>query len=103
MFEQRFIYGGKQIDFGTLEGNEIQNHATLHLLLRLNGGSDEKPWDLYYWPGLPGRGEFVRVVFEDAGVPYRGTISIPNFNLIDQICLAYQLKREEEFQACSHS
>jgi glutathione S-transferase len=25
---------------------------------------------LYYWPGLQGRGEFVRLVLEDAGVPY---------------------------------
>lgn len=27
-------------------------------------------YELYYWPGIPGRGEFVRLVFEDAGVPY---------------------------------
>jgi len=26
---------------------------------------------LYYWPGIPGRGEYVRLVFEYAGVPYR--------------------------------
>ncbi|KAJ3488827.1 hypothetical protein NLI96_g2547 [Meripilus lineatus] len=25
---------------------------------------------LYYWPGLPGRGEFVRLAFEYSGVPY---------------------------------
>lgn len=25
---------------------------------------------LYYWPGLPGRGEFVRLVLEQAGAPY---------------------------------
>ena len=25
---------------------------------------------LYYWPGIPGRGEFVRLVLEQAGVPY---------------------------------
>ncbi|MFW6023517.1 MAG: glutathione S-transferase [Myxococcota bacterium] len=27
-------------------------------------------YELYYWPGIPGRGEFVRLVFEDAGAPY---------------------------------
>jgi len=27
-------------------------------------------YSLYYWPGLPGRGEFVRLVLEQAGVPY---------------------------------
>ncbi|MEM7676232.1 MAG: glutathione S-transferase [Myxococcota bacterium] len=27
-------------------------------------------YELYYWPTLPGRGEFVRLVLEDAAVPY---------------------------------
>lgn len=27
-------------------------------------------YTLYYWPGLPGRGEFVRLILEQAGVPY---------------------------------
>ncbi|MDB5824355.1 MAG: glutathione S-transferase [Herminiimonas sp.] len=27
-------------------------------------------YELYYWPEIPGRGEFVRLAFEDAGVPY---------------------------------
>ncbi|WP_110641938.1 glutathione S-transferase [Salinicola sp. CPA57] len=28
-------------------------------------------YELYYWPGIPGRGEFVRLALEDAGVDYR--------------------------------
>ena len=28
-------------------------------------------YDLWYWPGFPGRGEFVRLALEQAGVPYR--------------------------------
>jgi glutathione S-transferase len=28
-------------------------------------------YELHYWPGLPGRGEFVRLALEEAGVPYR--------------------------------
>jgi glutathione S-transferase len=28
-------------------------------------------YDLWYWPGLPGRGEFVRLTLEAAGLPYR--------------------------------
>ncbi|KJR84959.1 glutathione S-transferase [Sporothrix schenckii 1099-18] len=28
------------------------------------------PYTLIYWPGLPGRGEHVRLAFEEAGVPY---------------------------------
>lgn len=27
-------------------------------------------YELFYWPGIQGRGEFVRLAFEDAGVPY---------------------------------
>lgn len=29
-----------------------------------------RPYELWYWPGIQGRGEFVRLAFEDAGVPY---------------------------------
>jgi glutathione S-transferase len=28
------------------------------------------PIELYYWPGIPGRGEFVRLLLEDAGAAY---------------------------------
>lgn len=28
------------------------------------------PIELYYWPGIPGRGEFIRLALEDGGVPY---------------------------------
>jgi len=27
-------------------------------------------YELYYWPSIQGRGEFIRLAFEDAGVPY---------------------------------
>jgi len=27
-------------------------------------------YELFYWPGLPGRGEFIRLLFEEAGVDY---------------------------------
>jgi len=30
----------------------------------------EQPYALYYWPGLPGRGEFVRLVLEQADAAY---------------------------------
>ena len=32
--------------------------------------SKEPRYELYYWPGLQGRGEFVRLAFEEAGCPY---------------------------------
>jgi glutathione S-transferase len=28
------------------------------------------PYELYYWPGIPGRGEFVRLALEEAGAAY---------------------------------
>jgi glutathione S-transferase len=28
------------------------------------------PYELYYWPNIPGRGEFVRLVLEEAGAPW---------------------------------
>jgi glutathione S-transferase len=35
-----------------------------------HAAADEPRYELFYWPGIPGRGEFVRLAFEDAGVPY---------------------------------
>jgi glutathione S-transferase len=29
-----------------------------------------RPYELYYWPSIQGRGEFVRLALEEAGVPY---------------------------------
>lgn len=29
-----------------------------------------RPYELFYWPGIQGRGEFVRLAFEDAGEKY---------------------------------
>ena len=29
-----------------------------------------RPYQLHYWPGIPGRGEFVRLALEAAGAPY---------------------------------
>lgn len=34
-------------------------------------------YELFYWPGLPGRGEFIRLLFEDAGVPYVDVARLP--------------------------
>ena len=30
----------------------------------------EAEWQLFYWPGFPGRGDYVRLMFEEAGVAY---------------------------------
>lgn len=35
------------------------------------------PYELYYWPTIPGRGEFVRLVLEEAGAPYVDVARLP--------------------------
>lgn len=37
-----------------------------------------KKYQLYYWPGIQGRGEFVRLALEDAGAPYVDVARGPN-------------------------
>lgn len=37
----------------------------------------ETTHELFYWPGLPGRGEYVRLVLEDAGMPYIDVARLP--------------------------
>jgi glutathione S-transferase len=34
-------------------------------------------YDLFYWPGIPGRGEFIRLVLEESGAPYRDLGRLP--------------------------
>lgn len=38
--------------------------------LKTSASSDE-PFELLYWPGMPGRGEPIRLCFEETGVPYK--------------------------------
>lgn len=35
--------------------------------------TEDAPYELIYWPKIPGRGEFIRLLFEEAGVPYMDT------------------------------
>ncbi|APR80275.1 Glutathione S-transferase [Minicystis rosea] len=37
----------------------------------------EHAYELYYWPSIPGRGEFVRLALEDAGAPYVDVARLP--------------------------
>src|SRR5512132_2739009 len=34
-------------------------------------------YELYYWPGIQGRGEYVRLALEEAGAAYRDIALIP--------------------------
>ncbi|RTE75164.1 hypothetical protein BHE90_010358 [Fusarium euwallaceae] len=35
-------------------------------------------YELFYWPGFPGRGEFIRLLFEEADVPYSDIAKTPD-------------------------
>src|SRR5260221_3261454 len=37
----------------------------------------DEDYELYYWPGIQGRGEFIRLAFEEAGVPYVDVARLP--------------------------
>lgn len=37
----------------------------------------DAPYELFYWPGLQGRGEFIRLTLEDAGAPYVDVARLP--------------------------
>lgn len=37
----------------------------------------EDRYELYYWPGIRGRGEFVRLAFEKSGTPYVDVAALP--------------------------
>jgi glutathione S-transferase len=39
--------------------------------------SDSAPYELFYWPSIPGRGEFVRLALEDAGATYLDVARLP--------------------------
>ena len=34
-------------------------------------------YELYYWPGIQGGGEFIRRALEEAGAPYREVAMLP--------------------------
>ncbi len=38
--------------------------------------SKDVPYELIYWPGLPGRGEHIRLAFEESSTPYTDTAHI---------------------------
>src|SRR5262245_24690338 len=35
-------------------------------------------YELYYWPEIPGRGEYVRLVLEEAGAEYKDVARLPS-------------------------
>lgn len=40
--------------------------------------SQDDTYELIYWPSIPGRGEFIRLIFEEAGAPYSDVAKNPD-------------------------
>ncbi|KND89095.1 Glutathione S-transferase [Tolypocladium ophioglossoides CBS 100239] len=47
--------------------------------------NDDAPYELIYWPGIPGRGELIRLLFEEAGVPYNDTAKTAGNNAVPTV------------------
>ncbi|KAF2773039.1 glutathione S-transferase protein-like protein [Teratosphaeria nubilosa] len=47
------------------------------------------PYELLYHPGIPGRGEFIRLAFEATGVPYKDVAndSKDGYGIVQKICM----------------
>jgi len=52
-------------------------------------------YDFWYWPGIPGRGEFVRLALEAGGIPYRDRAIEAGERGIDAILADSERPRDE--------
>jgi len=57
-------------------GTEVRQDITLRTEDTMTG---DAKYTLCYWPGIPGRGEFIRLAFEYAGHPYEQDLKPDNF------------------------
>lgn len=49
----------------------MQRQRTRQQARQHSAQEEEAQYRLWYWPGIPGRGEYVRLAFEASGTPYR--------------------------------
>ena len=52
------------------------------------------PYELYYWPGIPGRGEFVRLALEEAGADYVDVARTPKAGGMDAMVALIESESE---------
>ncbi len=45
------------------------------------------PYELLYWPGIPGRAEHIRLCFEETGTPYQDVCNVDRANMKELISL----------------
>ena len=46
-------------------------------MVKATKGDITPAYELFYWPNIQGRGEFIRLAFEEAGVPYLDVARLP--------------------------
>ncbi|ORY01870.1 sigma-class glutathione S-transferase [Basidiobolus meristosporus CBS 931.73] len=49
-------------------------------------------WELYYWPGMPGRGEFMRLLFIETSTPFKDVYAGEDWTAVGKV--NYQLSKE---------
>jgi len=54
-------------------------------------------YELYYWPGIQGRGEFIRLALEDAGADYADVARRPDGRNAGMKAMFTQMKRNQVF------
>jgi glutathione S-transferase len=55
---------------------------------KLTNANTPPRFKLYYWPGFPGRGEFMRLVFAESNTPYEDVYRDLTFEAASQHCYA---------------
>lgn len=57
--------------------------------------SEASSYRLYYWPTIPGRGEFVRLILEEAGLEYEDVARLPEAEGGGFVAIRDLLRRED--------
>ena len=71
-----FHYRGGERSFSQFRSSAnarpiISLHASTEMTFSAAKRQHNSLYELFYWPGIPGRGEHIRLAFEEAGVPYK--------------------------------
>ncbi|KAK9767033.1 hypothetical protein K7432_003468 [Basidiobolus ranarum] len=54
--------------------------------------SENDAWKLYYWPGMPGRGEFIRLLFIETSTPFEDVFAGKDWEAVGKV--NYELSKE---------
>ena len=77
-------------------GSQIASHTLLRGVAYAQARAEmaEAEWKLFYWHVLPGRGDYVRLMFEEAGVQYEDVCRVQNSS---EACVKFYKWENEGF------